>query len=84
MSFTADIGTEPPKGSFRLWAAKPPLVGESCASWVQRLCGDHQYSFKVLGQVLGDKDRVKAGRVMQAMMQMKKIIIADLEKAAEG
>jgi hypothetical protein len=53
MSFTADIGTEPPKGSFRLWAAKPPLVGESCASWVQRLCGDHQYSFKVLGQVLG-------------------------------
>lgn len=53
MSFTIDIGTESAKDVFRLWAAKPPLVGESCASWVQRLCGDHQYSFQILGRVLG-------------------------------
>jgi predicted 3-demethylubiquinone-9 3-methyltransferase (glyoxalase superfamily) len=38
----------------------------------------------VLGQMLGDKDKTKAGRVMHAMMQMKKIIIADLEKAYNG
>lgn len=38
----------------------------------------------VLGQLLGDKDREKAGRVMQAMMKMDKIIIADLKKAYEG
>lgn len=53
MSFTADAGTEPPKDVFRLWAAKPPFADESGASWIQRLCGDHQYSFQVLGQVLG-------------------------------
>ncbi len=37
-----------------------------------------------LGRLLGDPDREKAGRAMQAMMQMNKIIIADLEKAFEG
>jgi predicted 3-demethylubiquinone-9 3-methyltransferase (glyoxalase superfamily) len=38
----------------------------------------------ILGELLGDKDRAKAGKAMQAMMQMKKIIIADLEKAFDG
>jgi len=37
-----------------------------------------------LGKLLGDPDRVKANRVMQAMMKMSKIIIADLEKAYNG
>ena len=35
----------------------------------------------ILPKMLGDKDPAKAGRAMQAMMKMKKIIIADLEKA---
>jgi len=39
---------------------------------------------KQLGQLLSDPDPVRAGRVMQAMMQMKKIIIADLQRAADG
>ncbi len=38
----------------------------------------------VLGQMLSDTDTEKAGRVMQAMMQMDKIILADLHKAYEG
>lgn len=38
----------------------------------------------VLPKLLSDKNREKAGRVMQAMMKMDKLIIADLEKAAEG
>ena len=38
----------------------------------------------VLGKLLGDKDSAKAKRVMQAMMKMDKIIIADLEKAYNG
>ena len=38
----------------------------------------------ILGKLLGDKDREKAGRVMNAMMQMGKIIIADLQKAYDG
>jgi predicted 3-demethylubiquinone-9 3-methyltransferase (glyoxalase superfamily) len=36
----------------------------------------------VLGKLLGDKDRAKAERVMQAMLRMDKIDIAALQKAA--
>jgi predicted 3-demethylubiquinone-9 3-methyltransferase (glyoxalase superfamily) len=36
-----------------------------------------------LGELLGDPDLVKAQRVMQAMLAMKKIVIADLRNAAE-
>jgi predicted 3-demethylubiquinone-9 3-methyltransferase (glyoxalase superfamily) len=36
----------------------------------------------ILGRLLGDKDREKANRAMQAMLQMKKIDIAKLERAA--
>jgi len=36
-----------------------------------------------LGKLMNDPDKTKAGRVMQAMMKMKKIIMADLEKAAK-
>jgi predicted 3-demethylubiquinone-9 3-methyltransferase (glyoxalase superfamily) len=37
---------------------------------------------KALGRYLSDPDREKANRVMQAMLKMNKIIIADLDKAA--
>ena len=36
---------------------------------------------KQLGEFLTDPDKVKAGRVMQAMLRMKKIEIAELKKA---
>ena len=36
---------------------------------------------KALGQLMGDKNPVKAGNVMQAMMKMNKIIVADLQSA---
>ena len=39
---------------------------------------------KQLGELLGDPDPEKSGRVMQAMLEMKKIIVADLQKAYEG
>ena len=35
-----------------------------------------------LYRLMADKDKAKANRVMQAMLKMKKIVIADLEKAA--
>lgn len=35
----------------RLWASQPPLVGESRASWIQRICGDH-HNFRVLNRIL--------------------------------
>jgi predicted 3-demethylubiquinone-9 3-methyltransferase (glyoxalase superfamily) len=37
-----------------------------------------------LGELLGDPDRVKAGRVVQAMLRMKKIVVADLRAAYAG
>lgn len=36
-----------------LRAASSPFVDESCSSWVQRLCGDHQYSMARMEAVLG-------------------------------
>jgi len=35
-----------------------------------------------LGRYLSDPDREKANRALQAMLKMKKIIVADLDKAA--
>jgi predicted 3-demethylubiquinone-9 3-methyltransferase (glyoxalase superfamily) len=37
-----------------------------------------------LGELLSDPDKEKAHRVMNAMLQMKKIVIEDLEKAYDG
>jgi predicted 3-demethylubiquinone-9 3-methyltransferase (glyoxalase superfamily) len=39
---------------------------------------------KALGRYLSDKDRAKAERAMQAMLKMKKIVIADLDRAYAG
>lgn len=38
----------------------------------------------LLGKLLQDKDAAKANRVMQAMMQMIKLDIAGLKRAAES
>jgi predicted 3-demethylubiquinone-9 3-methyltransferase (glyoxalase superfamily) len=38
----------------------------------------------VLGKLMSDPDPAKSGAVMQAMLKMDKIVIADLEKAYEG
>lgn len=37
-----------------------------------------------LGELLGDKDPEKAGRAVQAMLKMHKIVIKDLEEAYAG
>ena len=37
-----------------------------------------------LGELMGDSDPEKSQRVMQAMLQMQKIVVADLEKAHSG
>lgn len=39
---------------------------------------------KRMGELMSDADPEKAGRVTQCMLQMKKIVIADLEKAYNG
>ena len=58
---------------------------ESMCGWLKDPFGvSWQIVPPILGEMLNDKDKAKAGRVMQAMMGMKKIIIADLKKAYDG
>ncbi|HLP39743.1 VOC family protein [Lacibacter sp.] len=55
---------------------------ESMCGWLKDKFGlSWQIVPPILGKLLGDPDREKAGRAMQAMMKMKKIIIADLQNA---
>jgi predicted 3-demethylubiquinone-9 3-methyltransferase (glyoxalase superfamily) len=58
---------------------------ESMCGWLKDKYGlSWQIVPPKLGDLLSDKDRAKAQRVMQAMMKMRKINIAELEKAAIG
>ncbi|OGD35508.1 MAG: hypothetical protein A2V45_05460 [Candidatus Aminicenantes bacterium RBG_19FT_COMBO_58_17] len=58
---------------------------ESQCGWLKDKFGvSWQIIPNTLGELLGDPDREKAGRVMQAMLGMKKIDIAGLKKAYEG
>lgn len=53
-----------------------------CAWLTDKFGVTWQVAPKQLLQLMNDPDPAKAGRVMQAMMKMKKIIIADIERAA--
>lgn len=58
---------------------------ESMCSWCKDKYGlSWQITPERLGELMSDPDRAKAGRVAQAMMQMKKIDSAALERAAAG
>jgi predicted 3-demethylubiquinone-9 3-methyltransferase (glyoxalase superfamily) len=58
---------------------------ESMCGWLKDKFGvSWQIIPTFLGEAMNDQDLAKAGRVMQAMMKMKKIDIAELEKAYEG
>lgn len=55
---------------------------ESQCGWLKDKYGlSWQIIPAALGQLLGDPDPVKAKRVLDAMLKMRKIIIADLEAA---
>src|SRR5947199_10830264 len=58
---------------------------EGACGWLKDKYGlSWQINPTILGVMLGDKDRKKAGRVMEAMLKMKKIDIRALKKAYEG
>ena len=58
---------------------------ETQCGWLEDRFGlSWQVIPSILPRLLGDKDRVKAGRAMNAMLKMKKIDIAGLERAAAG
>ena len=53
--------------------------------WIKDRFGlSWQITPKVLPKLIGDKDPARANRVMQAMMKMQKLDIAELERAAAG
>jgi predicted 3-demethylubiquinone-9 3-methyltransferase (glyoxalase superfamily) len=56
---------------------------ESMCGWLKDKYGlSWQVTPKALPKLMSQPDKEKAQRVMQAMLQMKKIVIADLERAA--
>jgi predicted 3-demethylubiquinone-9 3-methyltransferase (glyoxalase superfamily) len=58
---------------------------ESQCAWLKDKFGlSWQIVPEQLLKLMGDKDPAKAGRVMQAMFKMSKIIIKDLERAHAG
>jgi predicted 3-demethylubiquinone-9 3-methyltransferase (glyoxalase superfamily) len=58
---------------------------ETRCGWLEDRFGlSWQVIPSILPKLLGDKDREKAGRAMNAMLKMKKIDIAGLERAAAG
>ena len=58
---------------------------ESMCGWCKDKFGiSWQVIPEALGRTMGGTDREGAGRAMQAMMKMRKIIVADLEAAYAG
>ena len=68
-----------------LWKKLSEGGSTNPCGWLQDRYGlSWQIIPTALGRLMGDPDRAKAARVMNAMLQMKKIEIAGLERAAAG
>jgi len=69
-----------------LWNALIADGGEeSMCGWLKDKFGlSWQIIPKQLGELMGDPDPEKSNRVREAMLKMRKIIVADLQKAYEG
>ena len=69
----------------RLWDALTREGKPVACGWLKDRYGvSWQIVPRVLPQLLGDPDTAKAKRVMEAMMEMVKIDVAALQKAAAG
>ena len=69
----------------RFWKMLSEGGEEGQCGWLKDKYGlSWQINPAILGELLSDKDAKKAGRVMDAMLKMKKIDIAALKKAYKG
>ncbi len=69
----------------RYWAALSEGGSEGPCGWLKDKFGlSWQVTPKILGELVSSPDKAVAGRVMNAMLQMQKIDIAALKRAAEG
>jgi predicted 3-demethylubiquinone-9 3-methyltransferase (glyoxalase superfamily) len=70
----------------RLWKALTANGGEeSMCGWLKDKYGlSWQIIPRQLMTLMGDKDPARAQRAMQAMLKMKKIVVRQLEDAADG
>ena len=84
ISFFIEVDTQDEVDYY--WAALLAGGGkEQMCGWLKDRFGvSWQVIPKALGRNLSDRDRTKAERTMQAMLKMKKIVIADLDKARAG
>ncbi len=85
-SFSMFASCEDQAETDRLWDALTADGGVPIqCGWLKDKFGvTWQIVPKALMRLLGDKDPAKAGRVMQSMMEMIKIDVAELERAAAG
>ncbi|CDP52825.1 MAG: VOC family protein [Devosia nanyangense] len=85
-SFSFLVETEDQAETDYFWNALIADGGkEQPCGWLTDKFGIYwQVTPKRLLQLVTDPDRLKASRVLQAMYKMKKIVIADLERAYRG
>ena len=85
-AFSLMVSVETQDEVDRYWNALTADGGqESPCGWLKDKYGiAWQIIPTALGRLIGDPDSARAGRAMQAMFAMRKIVIADLEAAAAG
>ncbi len=85
-AFSLSVACEDQQEVDRYWQALLTGGGEeSMCGWLTDRFGvSWQIVPKRLGELMGDPDRKKAQRVTDAMLKMKKLVVADLEAAANG
>jgi predicted 3-demethylubiquinone-9 3-methyltransferase (glyoxalase superfamily) len=83
ISFIVDCDTQEEVDMY--WSKLTADGGEeSVCGWLKDKYGlSWQITPKILTELMSDPDKAKAGRVMNAMLKMKKIDIAAIKKAAE-
>jgi predicted 3-demethylubiquinone-9 3-methyltransferase (glyoxalase superfamily) len=84
ISFVIDCEDQPEVD--RLWEALTADGGSPgrCGWLKDRFGVSWQIVPRQLGEMLGDPDRARAGRAMEAMLKMNKIDVAALRRAFEG